>query len=48
MQKDRDYWRCKSNTDLIEAAKYEPSIELCIALAERLKEETSPTRYEEY
>lgn len=48
MQKDRDYWRCKSNADLIEAAKYEPSIELCIALAERLEEEAVPSSYEEY
>ena len=37
--KDRDYWRGESNTRLIEEARYNPTSELAIVLAERLKEE---------
>jgi len=35
--KDRIYYRLASDQDLIEAAKYTPNTELCIALGERLE-----------
>lgn len=34
--KDRSDYRAMSTQELIEEAKYYPSVELCIALAERL------------
>ena len=34
---DRSYWRGQDNRALIEAARYSPTTELCIALAERLE-----------
>ena len=36
--KDRDYYRVENNKTLIEEAKYNPSVELCIVLAERLED----------
>jgi DNA-binding XRE family transcriptional regulator len=36
--KDRSYYRVESNHTLIDEAKYNPNIELCIVLAERLKQ----------
>jgi len=38
MKKDRDYYRCESTGKLLEEAKYNPSAELCIVLAERVRE----------
>jgi hypothetical protein len=38
MKPDRDYYRCCSNRRLIEEARYNPSAELAIALAERLED----------
>ena len=35
--KDRCHYRTLSNAELIEEAKYYPSIELCIALGERVE-----------
>ena len=34
--KDRSYYRLEDIRDLIEEAKYQPTIELCIVLGERL------------
>ena len=34
--KDRSYYRLASDDDLIEEAKYNPNVELCIVLGERL------------
>ena len=39
MTKDRDYYRCEHTHKLLEEAKYNPSAELCIVLAERLVDE---------
>lgn len=39
VQHDLDYWRSCSTARLIEEGKSSPSIELCIALAERLEDE---------
>lgn len=36
--KDRSYYRLQSNAELVDEAKYSPSVELCIVLAERLKD----------
>ena len=36
--KDRNYYRLEASQTLIDEAKYNPSIELCIVLAERLKQ----------
>lgn len=36
--KDRCYYRALSTSELIEEAKYNPNIELCIALGERLQD----------
>ena len=36
--KDRTYYRLEDNDGLIEEAKYNPSIELCIVLGERLED----------
>jgi hypothetical protein len=38
--KDRSYYRLMSDYDLIKEAVYNPSIELCIALGERLEDIT--------
>lgn len=35
--KDRTDYRAMSTRELIEEAKYNPNVELCIALAERLE-----------
>lgn len=43
--KDRSDYRVMSTKELIEEAKYTPSIELCIALAERLDEAERNRRY---
>lgn len=43
--KDRSDYRAMSTSGLIEEAKYTPSIELCIALAERLDEAERNRRY---
>jgi DNA-binding XRE family transcriptional regulator len=34
--KDRDYYRLESNSRLLQEAKYNPNIELCVVLADRL------------
>ena len=36
--KDRSYYRLETNEALIDEGKYNPSIELCIVLAERLEQ----------
>jgi len=36
--KDRTYYRVQSNAELVDEAKYNPNVELCIVLAERLKQ----------
>lgn len=33
---DRSYWRMQDDARLIDEAKYNPGVELCIALGERL------------
>lgn len=38
--KDRSYYRMEMNRDLIEQAQHNPTIELCIVLAERLQDAT--------
>lgn len=38
MQQDRTYWRAQDDKRLIDEAKHYPSVELCIALAERLQD----------
>jgi len=38
MDQDRTYWRAQDDKRLIDEAKYYPSVELCIALAERLQD----------
>jgi hypothetical protein len=38
MEQDRTYWRTQDDKRLIDEAKYYPSVELCIALAERLQD----------
>lgn len=43
--KDRSDYRVMSNKELTEEAKYTPSIELCIVLAERLDEAERNRRY---
>lgn len=35
---DRTYWRAQTDRTLIDAARYNPTIELCIALGERLED----------
>lgn len=35
--RDRTYYRLQTNAELVDEAKYSPSVELCIVLAERLK-----------
>jgi hypothetical protein len=39
--KDRNYYRLASDEELIEEATYNPNVELCVVLAERLKEKTT-------
>jgi predicted nuclease with TOPRIM domain len=39
--KDRSYYRQRSDRALIEAARYEPSMELAVILAERLEASTA-------
>ena len=36
--KDRNYYRLATDRDLIEEATYNPNIELCIVLGERLED----------
>lgn len=36
MVKDRNHYRAMSSRELIEEAKYNPNVELCIALGEKL------------
>ena len=36
--KDRNYYRLATDRDLIEEAIYNPNIELCIVLGERLED----------
>ena len=36
--KDRSYYRLASDRDLIEEAIYNPNVELCIVLGERLED----------
>ena len=38
MQQDRSYWRAQNDKRLIDEAKHYPSVELCIALGERLED----------
>ena len=35
--KDRSYYRLASDRDLVEEARYNPNVELCIVLGERLE-----------
>ena len=39
--KDRTYYRMASDDELIEEATYNPNVELCIALGERLEDITA-------
>ena len=39
--KDRTYYRLASDEELIEEATYNPNVELCIALGERLVDITA-------
>jgi hypothetical protein len=38
--KDRNYYRLASDEELIEEATYNPNVELCIVLGERLEDIT--------
>jgi len=44
--KDRAYYRLASDRDLIEEAIYNPNIELCIVLGERLEDTTHKEKEE--
>ena len=38
--KDRAYYRLATDRDLVEEARYNPNVELCIVLGERLEATT--------
>jgi hypothetical protein len=47
MTHDRTYWRDQDDARLIDEAKHYPSVELCIALGERLNETHETDRWHE-